>query len=153
VQGTPRRRRATAAAAGRGRRLVFRHRAAPARRAKRHAHPRGARRLDRGSRLPRRSRADDRRGSRRALAAAARVLARPRPPGDCNRGASGGVMSVELVHELAPARLRVRRSALRWHHLPLAGILALAASLDFWSLSQNGYANTYYSGAVRSMLK
>ena len=34
-----------------------------------------------------------------------------------------------------------------------AVILALAACLDFWSLTQNGYANTYYAGAVRSMLR
>jgi 4-amino-4-deoxy-L-arabinose transferase-like glycosyltransferase len=38
-------------------------------------------------------------------------------------------------------------------HLPLLAVLALAAYLDFWRLSQNGYANTYYSAAVRSMLK
>ncbi|MGC9974610.1 MAG: glycosyltransferase family 39 protein [Gaiellaceae bacterium] len=32
-------------------------------------------------------------------------------------------------------------------------MLALATYFDFWHLSQNGYANTYYSAAVRSMLK
>ena len=32
-------------------------------------------------------------------------------------------------------------------------ILAVAAFLDFFRLEQNGYANTYYAAAVRSMLK
>jgi 4-amino-4-deoxy-L-arabinose transferase-like glycosyltransferase len=39
-----------------------------------------------------------------------------------------------------------------WHRVALAGVLALAAFLDLFRLSQNGYANTYYSAAVRSML-
>ena len=56
LQGDPRRRRPRAAAAGRGRRLVLRHRAAGARRAQRAAHPRGAGRLGRRPRLPRRHR-------------------------------------------------------------------------------------------------
>jgi 4-amino-4-deoxy-L-arabinose transferase-like glycosyltransferase len=45
------------------------------------------------------------------------------------------------------SRLRVKR-------LPapeLIGLLALAAVLNFWSLDQNGWANDYYSAAVRSM--
>ena len=62
-------------------------------------------------------------------------------------------MNAELIHELAAARPRVRRLALKPQHLPLAAILALAACLDFWNLSQNAYANTYYAGAVRSMLR
>ncbi len=62
-------------------------------------------------------------------------------------------MSAELVHDLSVARPRIRRLALRTHYVPLAAILALAACLDFWNLTQNGYANTYYAGAVRSMLK
>ena len=36
-------------------------------------------------------------------------------------------------------------------HAVLALILTLAAFLDFWRLSQNGWANTYYAAAVRSM--
>ncbi len=57
------------------------------------------------------------------------------------------------MHELASSRPRIRRLAVKPHYVPLAGILALAACLDFWSLTQNGYANAYYAGAVRSMLK
>ncbi|MCW3026341.1 MAG: glycosyl transferase family 39 [Solirubrobacterales bacterium] len=33
----------------------------------------------------------------------------------------------------------------------LLGLMALAAVLNLWALSQNGWANTYYSAAVRSM--
>ena len=33
----------------------------------------------------------------------------------------------------------------------LLGLLALAAALNLWALSRNGWANTYYSAAVRSM--
>jgi 4-amino-4-deoxy-L-arabinose transferase-like glycosyltransferase len=36
--------------------------------------------------------------------------------------------------------------------LALAAILALSAALEFVRLGQNGYANTYYSAAVKSML-
>ena len=52
-----------------------------------------------------------------------------------------------LHADRARARLRVRR-------LPrpeLLGLLALAAVLDLWSLSRNGWANDYYAAAVRSM--
>jgi 4-amino-4-deoxy-L-arabinose transferase-like glycosyltransferase len=37
--------------------------------------------------------------------------------------------------------------------LALAAILALSAVLEFVRLSHNGYANTYYSAAVKSMLR
>src|SRR6476620_9464886 len=33
----------------------------------------------------------------------------------------------------------------------LLGLLALAAVLNMWALGQNGWANEYYSAAVRSM--
>ena len=79
LQGDPRRRRSPPGAARRGRRLVLRHRAAAARRAERAPDPRGARRLDRGPRLARRPRPDDRRRPARALADAPRVLARRGP--------------------------------------------------------------------------
>jgi 4-amino-4-deoxy-L-arabinose transferase-like glycosyltransferase len=35
--------------------------------------------------------------------------------------------------------------------LQLAALLTLAGGLDLWALSRNGWANTYYSAAVRSM--
>ena len=46
------------------------------------------------------------------------------------------------------------RSRLREMPLPrpeLALLLVLAAALNLWALSRNGYANEYYSAAVRSM--
>jgi 4-amino-4-deoxy-L-arabinose transferase-like glycosyltransferase len=40
----------------------------------------------------------------------------------------------------------------RVHHLALVGVLALSAVLNTRRLSQNGYANNFYSAAVKSML-
>jgi 4-amino-4-deoxy-L-arabinose transferase-like glycosyltransferase len=48
----------------------------------------------------------------------------------------------------APARRRVRPE-----HAALAAILVLSGLLEFVKLSQNGYANTFYSAAVKSMLR
>ena len=56
---------------------------------------------------------------------------------------------------LAPAaRLRARLLATRAHprHLALAGVLAVSAVLNTYKLSQNGYANVFYSAGVKSML-
>ena len=57
-----------------------------------------------------------------------------------------------------PAPLRARRLRLaspileRLRARPeLLGVLGVAASLNLWGLSINGWANTYYSAAVRSM--
>jgi len=52
-----------------------------------------------------------------------------------------------------PARPRaLPRPRLRLRIRPeLAGLLGLAAVLNLWGLSINGWANTYYSAAVRSM--
>src|SRR3954469_16146077 len=49
----------------------------------------------------------------------------------------------------ATRRLRVRSLALP--RPELAGLLVLAAVLNLWALSRNGWANDYYSAAVRSM--
>jgi 4-amino-4-deoxy-L-arabinose transferase-like glycosyltransferase len=46
-----------------------------------------------------------------------------------------------------------RRLARVWHWPALAGVLAVAALLDLWRLTQNGDANAYYSAGVRSMLQ
>ncbi|HEV7584534.1 MAG TPA: glycosyltransferase family 39 protein [Solirubrobacteraceae bacterium] len=47
-----------------------------------------------------------------------------------------------------PARVRVGPQ-----HLALAGVLALSAVLNTHRLSQNGFANIYYSAGVKSMLR
>jgi 4-amino-4-deoxy-L-arabinose transferase-like glycosyltransferase len=62
-----------------------------------------------------------------------------------------------MTVEAAPLRARpttlARRLTARRQLAALGGVLAVAAFLDFFRLEQNGYANEYYSGAVRSMLK
>jgi len=57
------------------------------------------------------------------------------------------------VSSIAIAFPRVRGLRLSWHHAALGCVLGLASALDFVDLSQNGYANTYYAAAVRSMLR
>ncbi|HEY0516725.1 MAG TPA: glycosyltransferase family 39 protein, partial [Solirubrobacteraceae bacterium] len=50
------------------------------------------------------------------------------------------------------ARQRLRVATRRLRSRPeLAALLMLAAVLDLWALSRNGWANDYYSAAVRSM--
>ena len=62
---------------------------------------------------------------------------------------------MSALTEAAPPRAvgGVRRLSASWHVVALVGVLALAAFLDFFRLSRNGYANTYYAAAVRSMLR
>jgi 4-amino-4-deoxy-L-arabinose transferase-like glycosyltransferase len=63
------------------------------------------------------------------------------------------------AHAERRARRERRRSLgsqlerLRLRHLALGAILALSAVLNTWSLAQNGYANTFYAAAVKSMLR
>jgi len=46
---------------------------------------------------------------------------------------------------------RARRLSLRAPRPELIGLVVLAAVLNLWALSRNGWANGYYSAAVRSM--
>ncbi len=57
------------------------------------------------------------------------------------------------VNTLSPGAEDVRRRvlALRRPRPELLGLLALTGVLNLWSLSRNGWANDYYSAAVRSM--
>jgi 4-amino-4-deoxy-L-arabinose transferase-like glycosyltransferase len=48
-------------------------------------------------------------------------------------------------------RARARTFALRLPRPELAGLIVLAGTLNLWALSRNGWANDYYSAAVRSM--
>jgi 4-amino-4-deoxy-L-arabinose transferase-like glycosyltransferase len=50
-----------------------------------------------------------------------------------------------------PTRLRDRLRAVPLPRPELAALLAIAALLYLWGLSKNGWANDYYSAAVRSM--
>jgi 4-amino-4-deoxy-L-arabinose transferase-like glycosyltransferase len=54
---------------------------------------------------------------------------------------------------VAPRRDLAGRLSASWNVGAVAAVLGLAAFLDLFRLNQNGYANTYYSAAVRSMLR
>src|SRR4051812_21244493 len=64
-------------------------------------------------------------------------------------------MSTVEAPRLAPsdagARLRAAARPLSRARPELVALLVLAALLDLWALSRNGWANEYYSAAVRSM--
>src|ERR1039458_1169755 len=49
------------------------------------------------------------------------------------------------------SRVRERAHSIRIPRPELNGLLALAGVLNLWALSRNGWANDYYSAAVRSM--
>jgi 4-amino-4-deoxy-L-arabinose transferase-like glycosyltransferase len=61
------------------------------------------------------------------------------------------VAAPRLARSDAGARLRARARSLKRPRPELAGLLVLAALLNLWALSRNGWANDYYSAAVRSM--
>ena len=61
------------------------------------------------------------------------------------------VAAPRLASSDAGARLRARVRSLARPRPELAGLLVLAALLNLWALSRNGWANEYYSAAVRSM--
>jgi 4-amino-4-deoxy-L-arabinose transferase-like glycosyltransferase len=52
---------------------------------------------------------------------------------------------------LPAARQRLRPLAISFPHLELAALLVAAGVLYLWALDRNGFANEYYSAAVRSM--
>ncbi|HEY2202124.1 MAG TPA: glycosyltransferase family 39 protein, partial [Solirubrobacteraceae bacterium] len=66
---------------------------------------------------------------------------------------SAGASTHALDAPLAGSRERTRSRTLPLPRLrpELAGLMALAALLNLWALSRNGWANEYYSAAVRSM--
>src|SRR5205814_30759 len=65
------------------------------------------------------------------------------------------VMSTAAAPRLAPPRagagLRARPRSLARPRPELALLLIVAGVLDLWALGRNGWANEYYSAAVRSM--
>jgi 4-amino-4-deoxy-L-arabinose transferase-like glycosyltransferase len=65
-------------------------------------------------------------------------------------------MSVATKERLLPvagSRIRPAEVFRHWEHLGLAGILALAAVLNFLWLGREGYGNSYYAAAIKSMLQ
>ena len=90
------------------------------------------------------------------------MLVAPRAPRAPRRPDAGAMSSSDSLSYPAPwtARLRARarggarvnRGLTRVLARPeLLGLLGLAGVLNLWGLSINGWANTYYSAAVRSM--
>src|SRR6202790_5399591 len=53
----------------------------------------------------------------------------------------------------AHARAGALRARVEPHHLVLAAVLGLSGVLNIYRLSQNGYANIFYSAGVKSMLR
>jgi len=47
---------------------------------------------------------------------------------------------------------RIAGMAIAWRHVALSAVLLVAAALNLWELAREGYANTYYAAAVKSML-
>jgi 4-amino-4-deoxy-L-arabinose transferase-like glycosyltransferase len=70
---------------------------------------------------------------------------------------AGSTLGDQLTEELTatpdrgPSRVDVLRTAATPARAVLAGILALAIFLDVVELNTEGYANTYYAAAVKSM--
>jgi 4-amino-4-deoxy-L-arabinose transferase-like glycosyltransferase len=66
--------------------------------------------------------------------------------------ASGAGQAVGALHgEGGALRERVRTLATRLPRPELGALIVLTAALNLWALSRNGWANDYYSAAVRSM--
>src|SRR5437763_15990298 len=76
---------------------------------------------------------------------------------DCNHDSSlkGTLM---ISERLSPARPRAAERGITlsldryWHRLPLFAILILSAVLNFYDLNREGYSNSYYAAAVKSMM-
>ncbi len=47
---------------------------------------------------------------------------------------------------------RIVALTITWRHAALGAVLVVAAALNLWGLDREGYANTYYAAAVKSML-
>src|SRR5579875_1196998 len=58
------------------------------------------------------------------------------------------------AHRLTQPRIlrRLDTSHLAWRHAVLLTVLLIAAALNLWGLDREGYANTYYAAAIKSML-
>ncbi|HEX7610779.1 MAG TPA: hypothetical protein VF380_08915, partial [Solirubrobacteraceae bacterium] len=69
-------------------------------------------------------------------------------PASAGAGAPGTSAAFDAV---AGARAGERVAALGRRRPELLVLVALAALLNMWALSRNGWANDYYSAAVRSM--
>jgi 4-amino-4-deoxy-L-arabinose transferase-like glycosyltransferase len=71
----------------------------------------------------------------------------------CERSSAAPLPSVAAAQLGLGAQLReaATRLAARGRRPELLGLVALSGVLNLWALSRNGWANTFYSAAVRSM--
>ena len=76
--------------------------------------------------------------------ASLRHVFEPQPAGPSS-GDLTGERREAGARRIAQAVAAVRRAP------ELGGLIGLAALLNLWALGRNGWANTYYSAAVRSM--
>src|SRR5258708_35572800 len=66
----------------------------------------------------------------------------------------GMAISIEQATRTGPrASLRVAELRRHWPWLGLLGVLLVAACLNIFQLTREGYANSYYAAAVKSMLQ
>lgn len=49
-------------------------------------------------------------------------------------------------------RLEVKRFNVKWHHAVLVVVLLVSAFLNIYALNQEGYGNSYYAAAIKSMM-
>ncbi len=76
----------------------------------------------------------------------------PRQPQAAVRALDGAIAAPATIAPHARPRPRIASRVRELRLRPeLVGLLLLAAVLDLWALSRNGWANAYYSAAVRSM--
>src|SRR5579859_7021976 len=66
-------------------------------------------------------------------------------------GTEGGAVALRAFPYKARTRPSLKALAARAPRPELAALMLLAAALNLWALSRNGFANEYYSAAVRSM--
>ncbi len=87
-----------------------------------------------------------------ALSAVAALCRDPPRPGPVLAVSLESVLEAPHALRPRPGRERVRRITAPLTSRPeLLGLLTVAGVLNLWGLSINGWANTYYSAAVRSM--
>ncbi len=57
-----------------------------------------------------------------------------------------------LRHAATDLAAEVKRLSAPWYAKALAAILVVSAFCEFYALNAEGYANTYYAAAIKSML-
>src|SRR5579872_7328329 len=84
---------------------------------------------------------------------ARRSLPRTRPPRELKMATDDLTATINPRAAALGDGARTRSRAPGLEHAGLAGVLVLSGLFEFVRLGQNGFANTYYSAAVKSMLR